>query len=208
MTNDNELQEMREQLALLKTQLDKEVRLREDALKKTLSHGAGSMKVREVVGMVFTSIVAVIVPLVMYFTQGISLWLSLFTFVSMLAMVVWQGYKNYYLLNVGDLLEDDLVTAQSNLQQYKREAHKQLFYFGLPWVAVFFVWYLAETYMKHMPVFAGESMSYHVGFLIGMGASMAVGGVIGGLIGYFTFYRPQMKMADKMMAEIDELTKG
>lgn len=108
---------------------------------------------------------------------------------------------------MGHILDQDLLTAQTDLQTYKRWNRNQLNFVGLPWVAVFFIWYLAEQYTSHLTDMAGLSTSYHVGYLIGMGASMAVGGVIGGLIGYYTFYRPQMKLADKMMQEIEELTK-
>lgn len=199
-----ELEDMKQQLAALRSQLDKEVVMREDALRRTLRQRAGSFKSREVVSMVFVLVVALVLPLVM-FELGCSLALCLFTGISLLLMAGWSYYV-YHTLHVGHILDQDLLTAQTDLQTYKRWYRNQLMFVGMPWVAVFFVWYLVEQYTMHLTNIAEQSASYHVGYLIGMGASMTVGGVIGGLIGYFTFYRPQMKLADKMMQEIEDLT--
>lgn len=199
----DELLEMKEQLQQLKQQIERATTLREDNLRKTLKKGANSFRNREVSAIVLISFVALLIPPTLYFSMGMSLVISIFTFAFLLFALCFEIYY-FRKFNLSNLMDGNLVETAGNLREYKRINRIWLFRIGLPFIAVWGVWYAWE--LISLTTIPDGSSSYQLGYIIGMVASLAVGGVIGGLFGYFTFYRPQMKLADEMEAQIKELT--
>lgn len=198
----DELQEMRQQMSLLMAKLDKETMLREEVLRKTLGRGANRLKNREIAGMYLITAVMVLMPILLYIGP-FSLLFSIVTFLYFALCLTWEVVV-YYSLNLGHLMEENLVLATKNLQEYKRLNNIWLYRIGLPSVFLWFIWYAWEYVGFMAPNFTGEMSRWLIICLL-VGC-LLVGGIIGGLIGYFTFYRPQMRLADEMMEHIQNLT--
>lgn len=205
MNNDLEFQELKDQLADLKKQLDKQVVIHTDALHRTLRRGANSLRNREIFSIVFSGVMSFVIPAMIYFSGVTSLPFIIFTFISFAFMTAYS-IVGYVKLHINNVLDQDLVAAQNDLLRFKRYYNRTLLFIGFPFLTIWLGWYVYEIAKVMLGDFSQVSQSHLIGFLCGIAICLLISGTVGGLIGYFTFYRPQMRLASRMLAEIDEVT--
>lgn len=199
----DELEDMKQQLKALQAEIDRQTTLREEDFKKLMNSRTNSFKNREFASIILVAIVAFGMPPVLYYCQHHSIWFCLFTFLFFLFGLGWEIkiWKQFHLSN---MMELDLLTTAKNMQQYRKLNRIWLNQIGLPFVFVWASWYLYEL-IGQMELPEDGSTKW---IIIGtFAACIIVGGIIGGLIGYFTFYKPQMKLAQEMIEQIEELEK-
>lgn len=199
--NTDELFEMKQQMKQLQAELDKQTKLREETFKRLLSKRSSSFKNREVSGIIVVAMVAFLLPPAIYYTQHLSIWFCLFTFCFFLFGLGWEIkiWKQFHLQN---MMELDLLTTAKNMQQYRKLNRIWLNQIGLPFIFVWASWYLYEL-IGQMELPEDEQTKWIV--IGAFAASIIIGGIIGGLIGYYTFYKPQMKLAQEMIDQIKDL---
>jgi len=196
--NDNELLEMKQQMQELKRELERATTLREDGLKRALTRGSNRFRNRELQACFFVGFATLAIPVGMYFNH-FSILICAFTFVFFLFALCWEIHY-YRKLHVADVMAQPLVKAYSDLLEYKRINKIWLFRIGIPFIIVWFTWYVYE-FLQNNPAPEDKQLA----FVIGIITALCIGGLIGGLIGYYSFYRPQMKLADRMMEQIKDL---
>lgn len=199
--NTDELFEMKQQMKQLQTELNKQTKLREEGFKKLMKSRTNSFKNREFASIILVAIVAFGMPPVLYFCQHHSIWFCLFTFCFFLFGLGWEIkiWKQFHLQN---MMELDLLTTAKNMQQYRKLNRVWLNQIGLPFIFVWASWYLYELIGQMELPEDGHTKWIVIGAFAGC---IIIGGVIGGLVGYFTFYKPQMKLAQEMIDQIKDL---
>lgn len=200
--SENDFLQMKEQLQSLKAQLDAQTTLHEEKLSKTLHHSANQFKRRERSSFFFVALALILGPCL--YVEGFSLLFCGLTTVFFLFAFVWEVVM-YKRLQVGHILDSDLLKAQTNLQKYMAQSRFWLFRIGLPFICVWFPWYVYE-YLQEMNG-KGVISTGDTKLVIVIVCALLIGGIIGGCVGYFTFYRPQMRLAEKMLEDINELKK-
>ena len=189
-----EFREMKEQFCLLKEHLDKQVEINEKQLRRAIDEGLSSLHRRDRMGLTLCVVVAFLLPLSV-FAQGYSYVFAGVTFL-LLSFNALQAYLMKFRAS-RNFDQLDLITTSRRLLKYKHEQTTYIFY-SMPVLAVWILWYLYEIGMK----LGIDSVK---GCLI-MLSCMLLGGITGGLIGYFTFYRPSMRDADRVLNQIKEIT--
>lgn len=193
-TNELEFREMKNQLLMLQERLDKQVEIKEKQVRRAISEGLRSIRSRDMMGLVLCVVVAILMPLSIL-VQGYSLVFALTTFV----LLSINAIKAYLMkLNATrDMDRMDLVSTSKRLLKYKHDQRTYILY-ALPVVLAWTVWYLYEV---GVALHIDTPMEYVIMLVI-----MLTGGFVGGLIGYFSFYRPSMRDADKVINQINEIT--
>ena len=193
-SNELEFGEMKNQLDLLRERLDKQIEINEKQLRRAIGEGLGSLRSRDRFGLIFCVVLTVLMPL-LFVVQGCGYLFVGATFV-MLAVNAITGYFMKFDATL-DIDRLDLVSTSKRLLKYK---HNNTIYivYSMPVVMVWTLWYLYEI-CKRLQI---DSAS---GCFI-MLSCMLFGEVVGGIIGYFSFYRPSMRDADRVLNQIKEIT--
>lgn len=201
MQETDELLAMKQQVKALQAELDKQTTLREDSIKRLLGKRSHSFRNRELASIILVAVVAFGMPPYLYFLMHTSIWFSLFTFAFFLFGLGWELtiWRRFHLNN---MMELDLLTTAKNMQEYRKLNRIWLYQIGLPFIAVWGTWFLYEVIGNMALPEDGHSRMLVIGCFI---ACIAFGGTIGGLIGYFSFYKPQMKLAQDMIEQIREI---
>lgn len=187
-----EIQELKEELAALHARIDRQAEISDGMIRKALDARIGHLQVLGSRKFRFCLIAAVFV-VTLVVLQGTRLPFIVAT----AAFMALNAAGAYYLKKKENELEgaSDLKGTMTNLVSYKR-FNRNTTLIAVPLAIAWAVWYVYE-------------IALHLGMtgkdVYGLIVACAVGGVIGGLIGYFTFYRPSMEEADKIINEIEDL---
>ena len=193
-SNELEFGEMKNQLDLLRERLDKQIEINEKQLRRAIGEGLGSLRSRDRFGLIFCVVLTALMPL-LFVVQGYGCLFVGATFV----LLAFNSLKAY-LMKIDasrDIDRLDLVSTSKRLLKYK---HNNTIYivYSMPVLMVWTLWYLYEI-CKRLQI---DSAS---GCFI-MLSCMLFGEVVGGIIGYFSFYRPSMRDADRVLNQIKEIT--
>ena len=191
-----ELQELKEQLSALNAKLDKQAEINDKMIGKALDSSVNRMKNLVSKQMWFCFFALILVSAIVIL-QGVSTPLIIATIVFLAVnayIAVIMNMKEKSISGTGDMVN----TMKSVLEYKKLNRNSTLVL--LPIAILWAVWYVYEI---------GEILGFKGGreyiFLI---VACALGGILGGLCGYFSFYRPSMRQADEIIAQIDELTES
>lgn len=194
---DMQLEEMRQQMAILKEKLDKQ-----EIINDQLMRNAVGTKLRKIVierrkKLFFILAGLIYVPAVLYGLLKLDLW---FIIVTILFFAVGAAYDIYYTagINDEDLQNKRLLETKKRIIRMKRMNTRWLWFsipFVIVWIATFF-WQIlyrmddGEAHLHAQPILIGG----------------LVGGVIGGIIGTVIYQRQQHR-ASELIEDIEELTK-
>ena len=191
----NELQEMKEQMALLKDSLRKE-QIVNDRLLREAMHGKVERIHRK----------AWVVGLCALYVCTFGIWsfhelgLSWYLIGATVAMMIYSVVKTIIIhrrLAANNVMTDDLRTVAHAAKRLKEDYIRSL-YGGMAMVFVWFIW-LAMEILFGQTVYAESSIMVRGGML-GM---LFFGGVIGFLLGY-RMYRRVLSLCDDIIRQVDE----
>lgn len=188
------LDEMRQQLSLLQHRLDHQVEISDRQMRKAVTSRVASLRSFHNMGIVFSIVCAFIVIFGVY-EQGVRLPFLVATIVFFTLNTV-SGF--FLQARKQDCrTASDMIAAARSMQRYKTLNNRYLAC-GVPVVIMWAIWYVYEICLV-----AGYTTTKA---FLGLFVCCLVGGVIGGLIGYYTFHRPAMRRADKIIAQVEEYT--
>lgn len=185
-----ELQEMKEQISILKGKLDKEAIVNEALIRKVLSEKADKLKIMGW-GEILVSFFAI--PLVVWSNTFLGLSL-LFTVVSAIFLIVafLYCYSSHREMNRTNLMCDDLIEVGERVARLKQR-YSSWIKFSIPFLVTWFPWIFYELYNAGLP------LPNLYAAVIGVTA----GGVIGGMIGVMR-YRKMQRVARELLQEIEK----
>ena len=190
LLNNAELNEMKEQIALLRKALEKETIVNEKFIRTSMRDKLKAVKRRS---YILCAIVIAVCPL---WANPIfnyhSLWFKWVTIAFLLIAVVYEIYCNQ-LLSTQNYLCGNLVDEARKLNRYKQLA-RQWHRFSIPFLFVWLSWFVYEA-------------ASNGGF---MARNILIGGLIGGAIGGFIgwrIYRKGQNAVSEAISQIEELTE-
>lgn len=191
--NDNniqELNEMRNQLCLLKQKLNEQEIVNEKLMRKVTSERLSKIN-RE--GKIYSIIAAICVP-INYFILQIAGTSTAFNIVTILFLLVCIGVSVYSRrgINPEDVINGNLVTTKKKMLSYKALCNKWLI--GVtPFLLLWFGWFMYEL--------AADDSDFNTGAIVGGCVGAAVGTICG-----IIYHKKLMKNIDSAIQEITELT--
>ena len=189
----NELEQMRDQIAILRRKLDKETIINERLLRRAM-HDKVRGITRDNRAVIIICTLAIPYSFLVFDYLGISLWFSIATALLLIVCVVatWWGQRG---LHADELLDGDVVSVGKKVMRLKQLNDRWLWY-AIPMLVIWLVWLILEAYQQigGTPLFRG----FVTGGVVGL--------VIGGIIGTKVRRRTQRR-AREILAHIEELTR-
>lgn len=186
-----ELEEMKGQIALLKSKLEEQEIVREQHMRRAIKGNLQDLN-RVAVRMMLVGVFAIFFCTSVFVHYGFSFYFAAFTFLILMFSTVATYVQHKNLLKSKDL-SCDLVKESYDLVKLKKRYGEWL-YFAVPMVAVWFSWLVYET-LNYIP-----DRAMGIGFVVGSG----IGGAIGGLVGLKIHFKT-VKKIDEMLSQIKEL---
>lgn len=189
----NELEQMRDQIALLRRKLDKETIINERLLRRAM-HDKVRGITRDNRAMIILGTLAIPYTFIAFGYLGISLWFRIATALLLGVCIVatWWGQRG---LHADELLDGDVVSVGKKVLRLKQMNDRWL-WFAIPLLLAWLAWLVWEAYQQigGTPLFNG--------FVTGAIVGIFIGGIIGGV------YRSRMKRrVREVLAHIEELTR-
>ena len=195
MNNDNEsyeLEEMRQQIALLKGKLEKQTIVNEQLINKTMNNNVDWMKKRMSVLTSLTVISLIYCPFAFYYFMGASVALTIWIEVVLLISAGLHWYANSLFPKKSELSQN-LINNDLRIQRFLK-FNIQKFIIGMTLVIIAIVWMVAD--------FADRA-----DFILRM-ISVAIGGSIGLFVAiryFFIEIRKRSNLIRENIREIQEL---
>ena len=167
--NNNELEEMRAQMALLKTKLDREEIVNDRLMRETMKQKVNFVN-HKAWTSVITSLVTIVLSVVIYPYYGFSWWLTGYTVAMMLVCILftWLYHRNF----TPDMMNGDLLTAVKQTRKLKKD-YQTWSYIGYPMVGVWVVWFIYEVCTRFEDAVMARAM------VTGLVVGLVIGGIIG-----------------------------
>lgn len=189
----NELLELKEQLAALHAKLDKQAEINDRTIKNALDASISEFRKLGNTKFWFCIIAMVFITAIVYLL-GLRLPLIIATVVffslnAIDALILSNKEKS---INSGDSLMDTMDKVL-NYKKFNRVSTLVALPIAILWAG----WYVYEICFT-----MGLTDPKEVIFI---GLAALIGGIIGGCLGYAKFYRPSMEEADKIVRQMKEL---
>ena len=194
---DTQLEEMRQQMAVLKEKLEKQEIINDQLMRNTIGTKLRKFKVEQRRKIIFIILGLLYVPAILHYLLHTDLW---FTVVTVLFFAGAGIFDTYYTwgINDEDLQNKRLLETRERIIVMKRMNARWL-WFSIPFVIVWFILFVWQVY-------SNDSELQELGGTTPLIIGAVVGGVIGGLIGMVK-YKKQQRRATELIEEIEELTK-
>ena len=187
-----ELQEMKEQLAILTQKLEKEAIVNERLIRQSMKNKASSIRRAAIVESIITLIMIPYFIWVMPNVIAISTGLCCFTcFFMVLALVC-----NYYIhsrFRPDKFVLGNLLEVRKDTLMIKRFYINWLKFIGLPFIIVFFSWFVHDIRIAY----PGEDLN---GIYYGIGFGILLGTIIGTIQ-----FKKIQNTADEILEQIEEM---
>ena len=197
-TKNNELEEMRQQLGILKEKIDGQKLISDKLIRQSMLNKMSFMKKY--------TWVSFLVLLFIYYvyndiriTFNLSWWFYGATVIFMTFSVCFDAYINRF--NKESFLNGDLIATSLQMQRMKKLRKRSLLY-GIFFMTIWVSWFVIELYNGSGAANGGENTSMFYGMLVGGG----VGLIAGVAIGIWLYLRMQRINSD-IIQQIDELKK-
>lgn len=187
-TTDNTLNEMQQQMQLLKDKLSKQTIVNEQMMRNAF--GKGIKDLRSNYSVKTIAAIAGMLGCPSFYNLGCSLYFVIFGELIMLIALVATLYANRLIPR----MDDDLLTAAGNLTRF-RKINAEWIKYGIPTMVVWLGWLIVE-------LFSGEEFT--AGQAYSMIGGIAVGLTVGMCIG-LRIRREIMRGVDELMAQIKEM---
>ena len=187
-TTDNTLNEMQQQMQLLKDKLSKQTIVNEQMMRNAF--GKGIKDLRSNYSVKTIAAIAGMLGCPSFYNLGCSLYFVIFGELIMLIALVATLYANRLIPR----MDDDLLTAAGNLTRF-RKINAEWIKYGIPTMVVWLGWLIVE-------LFSGEEFTAEQAYA--MIGGIAVGLTVGMCIG-LRIRREIMRGVDELMAQIKEM---
>jgi len=187
-TTDNTLNEMQQQMQLLKDKLSKQTIVNEQMMRNAF--GKGIKDLRSNYSVKTIAAIAGMLGCPSFYNLGCSLYFVIFGELIMLIALVATLYANRLIPR----MDDDLLTAAGNLTRF-RKINAEWIKYGIPVMVVWLGWLIVE-------LFSGEEFT--TGQAYAMIGGIAVGLTVGMCIG-LRIRREIMRGVDELMAQIKDM---
>ncbi len=191
----NEMNEMREQLSILKKRLEGQQIVNDRLIKEAMSRKLSALNN----SAVWICIVCLVMIPLGYFnfknvgmSEAFCIATSLLFAICLAAMII-----SHYRIHKRDIFSGNLVTVYKEVARMKK-IYKNWHYWSIPMVIVWFGWMEYEIYIN----LANEDMTA----LLMISASGIFGGIIGGIVG-LRIHKRTLRTADDLLRQIEELQK-
>jgi len=193
-TKNTELEEMRQQLGILKSKLDNQTLVNDKLIRQSMLNKMSFMK-----KYTWVSFLAYYVYNDIRITFNLSWWFYGATVIFMTFTVCFDAYINRF--NKEAFLNGDLIATSLQMQRMKKLRKRSLLY-GIFFMTIWVSWFVIELYNGSGAANGGENTSMFYGMLVGGG----VGLIAGVAIGIWLYLRMQRINSD-IISQIEELTK-
>ena len=187
-TTDNTLNEMQQQMQLLKDKLSKQTIVNEQMMRNAF--GKGIKDLRSNYSVKTIAAIAGMLGCPSFYNLGCSLYFVIFSELIMLIALVATIYANRLIPK----MDDDLLTAAGNLTRF-RKINAQWIKYGIPALVVWLGWLIFQ-------LFSGKEFT--TGQAYAMIGGIAVALMVGMCIG-LRIRREIMRGVDELMAQIKEM---
>ena len=191
----NELNEMREQLATLKKQLNTQEIINDRLIKEAMGRKLSALNN----SAIWICIVCLAMIPLGYFnfqrmghSEAFCIATSALFLICLIAMIV-----SHYRIHKRDVFSGNLVTVYKEVARMKK-IYKSWHYWSIPMLIVWFGWMEYELYLNQ----ANEDITA----LLMISASGIFGGIIGGIIG-LRIHKRTLRTADDLLRQIEELQR-
>ena len=191
----NELNEMREQLATLKKQLNTQEIINDRLIKEAMSRKLSALNN----SAIWISVVCLVMIPLGYFnfqrmghSTAFCIATSALFLICLIAIVV-----SHYRIHKRDVFSGNLVTVYKEVARMKK-IYKSWHYWSIPMLIVWFGWLEYENYLNQ----ANEDITA----LLAISASGIFGGIIGGIVG-LRIHKRTLRTADDLLRQIEELQR-
>jgi hypothetical protein len=187
-TTDNTLNEMQQQMQLLKDKLSKQTIVNEQMMRNAF--GKGIKDLRSNYSVKTIAAIAGMLGCPSFYNLGCSLYFVIFGELIMLIALVATLYANRLIPR----MDDEVLTAAQNLTRFKK-INAEWIKYGIPTMVVWLGWLIVE-------LFSGEEFTASQAYSMigGIAASLTVGMCIG-----LRIRREIMRGVDELMAQIKEM---
>ena len=187
-----ELQEMKEQLALLMRKLEKEIIVSERLIRKAMKEKAYWLRRN----LIIESIVCLMmIPFFIWILPGISKVSTQFCIISVAFMLlaVFYSYYMYSRFHPKKFIEGNLIEVRKETLRFKKLTLRWTYCIGIPFLIVYIIFFIYEK----MQFYQGELLK--IVLICG-----AVGFFLGGIIGGLQLKRT-LRTANEILKQIEEL---
>ena len=191
INNMTELEEMRNQLLLLKQEVGRQEIVNEKLMRTVTSRRLSKINKEGRVSAILSLIIVPAITLNLYH-MGLSI---AFTIITVLFMLVGAGFSFYRRrgINPSDVINGNLVETKKKMLRYKKLCNRWLFGV-IPFLVVWFVWFILEL--------VGQTGDFFSGAILGGCVGAALGTICGTI-----YYKKSKANLNSAIEEINELTK-
>ena len=196
-TNNNnmtELEQMREQMSIFKSQLDKQQIINEQLVRNTMGNKMSWIK-----KFIWAEII--LVPIILHASEGLSWWLFAFLAIGLIADTTGDFIINR--IPKGQMLSGDLVETSQRLIKMKKQ-RTSWFIAGSIFLTIWIVWFIIEIVMK-LNVIGCNEPSHNLVVTI-MVTALIIGCLIGFLVAWLIF-RKMQKTNNQIIEQINQVTQ-
>ncbi len=194
----NQLEEMRSQMAILQSKLNKETIINERLLRESMKHNYSTIDNYLKLQLCLLPLIFIGFPLlILYF--GLSWYPAIFLFIISVYAVIFDRKINR--LKEDAFSSENLISTALRLQRAKKLSFYEM-WINMPLALVWFIWFMVDFMQHFMHDFTSLPPE-------------AWGGIIGGLIGAacgfiydFQQYNKQQKTRQQIIDQINELKGG
>ena len=195
--NMNELEQMREQMNIFKSRLDKQQIINEQLVRNSMGSKLSWIK-NFVLGEIILVPILLIIMATFHASEGLSWWL--FAFLAAGLIIDTTGDIIINRIPKSQLLGGDLVATSQRLTKMKKQ-RTQWFIAGIIFMTIWLVWFIIEIVMR---LDDGCNLPDH-NIVVGI---MVAGIAIGALIGIFVawlIYRKMQRTNNQLIEQINQV---
>ena len=195
----NELEQLRQQINELKNKVDRQGRLNEELIKKSIQSKMKGIHRRMSLNVLCLLPLSALI--IWNFIYSHYAWpFIIFTIIFFAASFIADYFINRIDVNH---MGDDLVETTRKLTIMKRNRRRQML-IGYGLLLIWTPWYLYEIYrVQAVPMGVNLTGPFMIAVTIGA----AIGGIIGGILA-MSIYRKMQRTTDEMLDQINDLTSG
>lgn len=183
--------EMRNQIAILKTKLDKQEIINERLMHSVISNKTNIIRRKMIISICCGLFVIVMSPLVFHHDLCTSWAFVIGTDILMLYCIVRELLFKRQIIDNKALMSANLLYVAENMKNFKA-GYKHYFLSNIVLLAIWITWLIIEEIMSN----SSEAKYFFIG-------GLAVGGIIGSAIGLYMYFRIQNSASD-IIKQIEE----
>ena len=195
-----ELEQMREQMSIFKSQLDKQQIINEQLVRNTMGNKMSWIKKFIWAEIILVPIILIIMAS-FHASEGLSWWLFAFLAIGLIADTTGDFIINR--IPKGQMLSGDLVETSQRLIKMKKQ-RTSWFIAGSIFLTIWLVWFIIEIVMK-LNVIGCNEPSHNLVVTI-MVTALIIGCLIGFLIAWLIF-RKMQKTNNQIIEQINQVTQ-